>query len=148
MRKLQLSLSAAILVLLATPGFAQRNTGSIRGTVTDSTGAIVPGAKVTLKSEATGLARAATTNAAGSYSFADLPVGTYDVEVEPQRLQVRRARATWSLNVAESRAVDVAARHRRASPRRSPCRRRRWPSRPSAATSPAWSPASRRASCP
>jgi hypothetical protein len=71
----------AALFLLSAPAFAQRFTASIRGTVTDASGAVITGANVVLKNEETGLARAMATNAAGNYSFADLPVGSYQVEV-------------------------------------------------------------------
>jgi hypothetical protein len=80
MSKKRLSL-AAFLLLMAVPLFAQRFTASIRGAVTDASGAVVAGAKVTLKNEETGLTRTMNTNAAGNYSFVDLPVGSYQVEV-------------------------------------------------------------------
>ena len=71
----------ALLLLLAVPAFAQRFTAAIRGHVTDPSRAAIAGAKVTLRNEGTGLARSVTTNEAGNYSFPDLPVGSYQVEV-------------------------------------------------------------------
>ena len=71
----------ALLLLLAVPAFAQRFTAAIRGRVTDPSRAVIAGARVTLRNEGTGLARAAATNDAGNYSFPDLPVGSYQVEV-------------------------------------------------------------------
>jgi hypothetical protein len=79
-RRLRL-LPAALLLLLGPPALAQRFTAAIRGRVTDPSDAVVAGAKVALENQATGLARAVTTNAAGNFVFADLPVGTYRVEV-------------------------------------------------------------------
>ena len=73
---------AALLMLSALPAFAQKFTEAIRGTVTDTSNAVIAGAKVTLKNEETGLTRSMVTNADGNYSFADLPVGSYRVEVE------------------------------------------------------------------
>ena len=55
-----------VLAALAAPSFAQRITASIRGTVTDSTGAVVPGASVTVRNENTGFTRSNVTNGAGS----------------------------------------------------------------------------------
>ena len=80
MSRQRLSLTA-LLVLLAVPVFAQRFTAAIRGNVTDPSNAVIAGAKVTLRNEETGLTRTATTNEAGNYSFPDLPVGSYQVEV-------------------------------------------------------------------
>lgn len=56
--------------------------GTILGTVMDTSGAIVPGAKVTVIHVATGLVRTQKTNSAGEYSFPQLPVGQYAIEVE------------------------------------------------------------------
>src|SRR6185295_16069273 len=74
--------------------------------VTDTTGAVVPAAKVSVRNEATGASRHGTTNGEGLYLFADLPVGTYEVRVERDGF---KAAITGNvvLNVAESRAVDV-----------------------------------------
>ena len=71
----------AVLLLLSAPAFAQRFTAWIRGSVTDASGTAIAGARIVLKNEETGLARTMTTNGAGNYSFADLPVGSYQVEV-------------------------------------------------------------------
>jgi len=55
--------------------------GSLVGTVTDQTGAVVPGATVTVKNTNTGLTREATTDAGGVYSIRNLQQGTYDLSV-------------------------------------------------------------------
>src|SRR2546425_8918663 len=95
-----------VLVSLALPSFAQRITASIRGTVTDSTGAVVPGATVTVKNENTGFSRSTVTNGAGSYSFAELPTGTYTVEVSLTGFK-SATRTGILLNVADVLAEDV-----------------------------------------
>jgi hypothetical protein len=77
-----------IAVLLCLLCFAQLAvaqsllSGDVAGTVTDATGAIVPGATVALKGEATGQARAATTNTSGNFRFSLLQPGTYTIEVK------------------------------------------------------------------
>ena len=95
-----------LLVALAVPSWAQRITASIRGTVTDSTGAVVPGATVTVKSDETGFGRSTVTNEVGSYSFAELPTGTYAVEVSLAGFK-SAIRKGITLNVADVHAEDV-----------------------------------------
>src|SRR5207245_5724924 len=58
---------------------AQTFRGGIEGTVTDSTGAAVAGAQVTVSNPATGLTRPATTGDQGYYFFNELPLGDYSV---------------------------------------------------------------------
>jgi hypothetical protein len=82
MRTLQ-RLSLSLLVLLAAASaFAQRSTGTIRGTVTDPAGLVVQEAEVTVRNENTGLTRSMATNSAGIYVFTDLPVGSYEITVK------------------------------------------------------------------
>ena len=59
--------------------FAQIGRGSISGTVTDSSGAVVSGAKVTLVNPATGVTQSTVTTSAGLYTFISLNPGTYQV---------------------------------------------------------------------
>ena len=70
------------LILLAPIAWAQSFRGSIRGTVTDPSGSVIAGAKVSAKSIGTGLQREATTGADGGYVLAELPAGEYTVTVE------------------------------------------------------------------
>jgi hypothetical protein len=69
-------------VLAVSPAFGQAVTGTILGTVTDSTGAVIPGASVTLTHTATGRTRTVTTDSAGEYTAPSMPTGKYTVEVE------------------------------------------------------------------
>src|SRR5712692_9692092 len=75
-----------ILSLLLCPpaAFAQKTTGDITGTITDSTGGVLPGVTVTAKCTATNLTRTATTDAQGGFSLPELPVCTYRVSAEIQ----------------------------------------------------------------
>jgi hypothetical protein len=107
MRHQRLSFLAAFLVaLIAVPVMAQKITATIRGTVTDPSGGVIGGAKVTVRNEGTGLTRTSETNSEGIYSFAELPVGTYRVEVESAGFKAA-TRSRITLNVADTRAVDV-----------------------------------------
>ena len=62
--------------------FAQTSNATLQGTVTDASGAVLPGVVVKLESPATGLAREIVTNAAGVYVFNFLPAGSYVVNAE------------------------------------------------------------------
>jgi hypothetical protein len=75
---------AALFIVLATTFsvYGQVDTGSIVGTVEDASGAIIPGAKVTIVDEATGRSRSVQSGAEGSYTFSPLRIGNYTLTVE------------------------------------------------------------------
>jgi len=80
-------LSMAILLGLSlaaffTPVMGQAVNATLLGTVTDASGAVVSGAKVTITEMKTGVSRSATTNEDGNYEFPNLPPGQYEVAVE------------------------------------------------------------------
>lgn len=83
MRLAVFCLAGAVLLLgsLVQPAGAQVLYGSITGSVVDSSGASIPGAKVTATNDSTGLARTDTTDSAGLYRLLDLPAGTYTITV-------------------------------------------------------------------
>lgn len=72
----------ALLAFLAVAAQAQQYSGTITGTVTDPQGAAIAGAPVTAVNTATNATYNATTSSTGVYSFAQLPVGTYQVHVK------------------------------------------------------------------
>jgi hypothetical protein len=89
-----LVLSGLMVVALAPPPVYAQAVGSIIGSVGDSAGAIIPGAKVTATDKATGFTRATTTASDGVYSLPRLPVGTYAITAsssgfEQSSLEVR-----------------------------------------------------------
>jgi hypothetical protein len=69
----------AVLVFVIVPLRAQQTLGSIDGTVTDSSGAVVQGAAISIRNTATNLVVTAQTKDDGSFSVIDLPIGTYEV---------------------------------------------------------------------
>src|SRR5262249_42943237 len=76
------AVAIAALLLAPAPARAQAVKGTLLGTVTDSTGAGVPGAVVTVTEVQTGISRHATTNSSGNYTFSNLKDGLYRVEAE------------------------------------------------------------------
>ncbi len=71
----------AFFLLAAPHAGAQSTGGRIRGTVTDASGGAVSGAKVTLINEATNATREVTSSNTGEYLFLEVPVGSYEVDV-------------------------------------------------------------------
>jgi hypothetical protein len=80
--------------------------GSIRGEVTDPSGAVVPNAKVTVKGTANGVSRAVTSGPDGGYVVAELPAGSYDISVEVPGFQITR-QASAVVEVGRDTRVDI-----------------------------------------
>ena len=76
------ALSIVLFLSAAVPGYNQVVTGTILGRVTDSTGAVVPGAPVQVQSVDTGLSRTEQADADGRYLIRNLPLGSYTVTVQ------------------------------------------------------------------
>jgi outer membrane receptor protein involved in Fe transport len=76
-----LSALVPLLLLLSVPSVAQTFRGSINGTITDPSGAVIPGAKVTATDVATAIARDTVASGAGEFEFADLPLDSYTIKV-------------------------------------------------------------------
>jgi hypothetical protein len=75
------------LIVSGTHALAQSDTSSISGTVTDSSGAVVPNATVTVRNDSTNAARTVKTNSVGAYTITNLSTGGYTVSVEAQGFQ-------------------------------------------------------------
>jgi hypothetical protein len=81
-KRLSFFWSAPLLcLLLSSAGWGQNFRGTITGSVTDQSGAVVPNAEVTLTSVGTGVVTNKTTGAVGLYTFPDLSVGVYNLKV-------------------------------------------------------------------
>jgi len=72
---------SVVLLVLPLTALAQ-DTATIIGTVTDSTGAVVPGAKVTVSNPNRGFVREVASDTAGEYTAASIPIGEYVVTDE------------------------------------------------------------------
>src|SRR5438270_3166352 len=73
-------------LIVSLPLFAQTTNGAIQGTVTDSSGAVVPNATITVRNTATGAERVTQSDSVGNYSVPSLPAGTYNVEIQASGL--------------------------------------------------------------
>src|SRR5580765_5580449 len=114
-----LFLSVVLLLIIPAKSFGQAVYGSIVGTVTDSTGAVVPGAKVTVTNVQKGTtANVTTSNAGGNYSVQHLIPDVYVVQIEAPSFATAKAenvkvsadstvRVDMPLKVASSQTVEV-----------------------------------------
>ena len=72
---------AAVICLLAASLFGQATDGNLVGTITDASGAVIPGAQVKITNRATNIQTLSTSSASGEYRFNNIPVGSYDLSV-------------------------------------------------------------------
>ncbi len=110
-----------ICAALADPALSQVQNASLTGLVTDPSGAVVPGAMVTVKNKATNATYAQKTDGSGYYLFPALPIGAYTVSVEASGFKKtvrddvilelgRRARNDFGLEVGQvTEVVEVKA---------------------------------------
>ena len=96
-----------LLLFSGIVSFAQGPSGSIAGTVTDPSGAVLPNSSVSLVNLATGVARNVHTDQVGLYTFAALPPGEYNITVERTGFQTE-VRSNITLQVQQSARVDFA----------------------------------------
>jgi len=103
-------LATLALVFLLGAGFVWGSiTASISGTVTDPTGAVIPGASVTAHNTETGIDNSTQTNTRGFYSFPALPAGKYEVSIKANGFQEYRETGLV-LDVNTALRVDAALR--------------------------------------
>lgn len=102
-----LALSLVILAFLGAPQIRAQDLASIVGTVTDPSGAAIPGVDVEVTNSKTGVvARKTTTNSAGNYAFTDLIISTYSVKAQGKGFQTV-VHNNVILNVGSVVRVDV-----------------------------------------
>ena len=100
---------AVLVCILGFAGIslAQVTTGTIFGTITDATGAVVPGATISVRNVDTGISRTVQTDAAGRYRAPQLALGNYEVTAEATGFQTA-LRSGITLTVGREAAVDFA----------------------------------------
>jgi hypothetical protein len=101
------SLVSLLLVLLAVSVLqAQTFRGTVLGTVSDQTGAVVPGARVAVKNVGTGIERTATTDETGFFVVRELPIGNYTVSATKEGFQTATSTGV-QVEIATERRVDI-----------------------------------------
>lgn len=97
---------SVLLLALSNSLSAQTFRGGVQGTVTDSTGAVVTGADISVNSPATGLTRTTRTDASGNYILSELPIGTYNVTVKAKGFRPTEVKEV-SVRVSPIQQVNV-----------------------------------------
>jgi hypothetical protein len=107
-KKLSILCCAFVVLLAALPAFAQvdSTTATLKGTVTDPTGAVISGATVTVANPATGITKTTKSNADGSYQIPALPPGNYQLTIEAAGFS-REVVKGLELSVGQSTAFEV-----------------------------------------
>jgi hypothetical protein len=95
-----------VLLLFAAVGLMAQQNSEILGTVTDQTGAAVPGANLSLTQKETGFTYNITSNGTGAFTFANLSVGTYDLKVTAKGFETY-TKTGVVLNISQTLAVNV-----------------------------------------
>jgi len=103
---MKLRLVTVFLFLAVATLVAQTFRGTILGTVTDASGALVAGATVKVRNVGTGQERTTTTSPDGSYAIPELPIGTYAVTISQSGFQTAVANNV-EVSVASERRVDA-----------------------------------------
>lgn len=96
-----------LTILMAGNASAQQATAQLGGKVTDSTGAIIVGAEVTLRNAQTGISHKTTTNKDGDYLFTLIPIGSYEIAVKQKSFQTYEQKGI-TLEINQNAKVDVA----------------------------------------
>ncbi|HZW96918.1 MAG TPA: carboxypeptidase regulatory-like domain-containing protein [Candidatus Eremiobacteraceae bacterium] len=100
-------LTITLVVLTFCAVVHAQDTASLTGTVTDSSGAAVPGAQVVVTDALHGINRTAESNGSGDFLFASLPIGSYDLTVSSTGFKKYEAKGII-LRVADKARVNVA----------------------------------------
>ncbi len=96
----------AVLLLTSSLMWAQKDAGSLSGTVKDSTGAVIAGATVTVIDQERGTKLSTTTNSQGDYALTPLKVGQYQITVEKQGFK-KTVAGPVTLQVQQRAVVDL-----------------------------------------
>ena len=105
--RLRASFFLLLCLCFASSLMAQSTFGTILGTVRDATGAVVPGATITLTNKGTTAVRSATSDGSGEFTLSNIDVGNYSVAIAAQGFE-RYSLPELSLTARESRRIDAS----------------------------------------
>ena len=100
------SFLTALFLLFTVPAWAQFDAGAVLGTVRDSSGGVLPGVTVTLRSLDTGIASTATTDERGSYEFPNVRIGSYSLTSELVGFATREV-ASFKVDIGARQRIDL-----------------------------------------
>ncbi len=95
------------ILLLSGTGFAQLSTASLSGAVRDSSGAVIPNAKIVLRNVDTAVEHTTTSNNSGAYLFTDITPGRYTVRSSAQGFAEQQV-PQFTLTVGQAATIDFA----------------------------------------
>jgi hypothetical protein len=95
-----------VAVLCSAILYGQATTAKVVGAVSDPSGAVIPGAKVSIKNQQTNQVRTASSDSLGSYEFSFLPVGGYTLDVEAAGFQ-KASVSAFTVSVDQVARIDV-----------------------------------------
>lgn len=107
MRSLKATAVALAVLFCSVWIHAQGTTGKITGTVTDPSGAVVAGAKVTVTNIATDVSHDTTTDSSGVYQVLQLPIGSYRVTAEASGFKRMTVESKTPLEINQTLRIDV-----------------------------------------
>lgn len=104
-----LPLGILMFILVSEPLQAQVSDATLSGTVTDSAGAVVPNAKISVKNLETGQSTATQTNSAGLYRLPNLPAADYEVTISADGFETKVAKVTLAGGTTQTMTAALAA---------------------------------------
>src|SRR5712691_5232640 len=102
---IRLSQALKVIVILSLPSLAQIQNGQFTGVVTDPSGAVIPGATLTVKNLDTGLTLTTTSNDSGLYTAREVPIGSYKITAEARGFKTV-IKTELTLNAGSIQRVD------------------------------------------
>ena len=102
----------AFILLIPSSGFAQTATGTINGSVTDSTGAVIPGAQISIVNAETGVETATETGINGAYAVPNMPPGQYNISASAEGFktaEVSGLRLNVASEISQTFALEIGA---------------------------------------
>ena len=102
------AIASTLLFAAGAAAHAQSNSGSVTGTIADSTGAVIPGATITIANSVSGYTRTQKSDSAGHFQFVNVPFNPYQLSVSSTGFQTFTKRIDVNSIVAQSISVALS----------------------------------------